>query len=368
MSERFSERLERSVPDWVERKFLTKAAAAKLLAYERDREHAEPTSSKLVIFLSIIGSVFVGLGFILYFAANWDTMSDFTKFALLVVSTLSVSLAAYFCLYVRDMPKTGHSLALLGSLLYGASIFLVGQTYNLGGTVPGALLLWIAGVVPVAYVSGLSAYAFLLPAIALSWMIAEMEDSHMAENVLVWLPFAFGFFFSGIARWHAERYSNFSKIFARIGFFAVFSGLFLFTFDDVPYAVDASSYGTKLFFGIAAFGALAYAADAIRKKTFLPAEDATALAAVAFAALFAAAFSFRTFSEAFENRAGVEFAVTAFANVFFVAFAIGAIAAGLSKKSAFAVNVSMFFVAVFIFAKYFDWFFDMMDRALFFIF
>ena len=62
------------------------------------------------------------------------------------------------------------------------------------------------------------------------------------------------------------------------------------------------------------------------------------------------------------------FAVLAFTNAYFVAFAIAGIASGIAKKDSFTVNLSLAAVTVFVFAKYFDWFFDMMDRALFFIF
>jgi len=57
-----------------------------------------------------------------------------------------------------------------------------------------------------------------------------------------------------------------------------------------------------------------------------------------------------------------------FTNAYFVAFAVVGIAAGIAKKDSFTVNLSLAAVTVFVFAKYFDWFFDMMDRALFFIF
>lgn len=62
------------------------------------------------------------------------------------------------------------------------------------------------------------------------------------------------------------------------------------------------------------------------------------------------------------------FAVLAFTNAYFVALAIAGIASGIAKKDSFTVNLSLAAVTVFVFAKYFDWFFDMMDRALFFIF
>ena len=134
MTQPFPDRLEKELPEWVKKKFITASGAEKALAFTRQTEadNEENAVSKFLPFLTIIGAVFVGLGFVLYFAANWDVMSDLSKFALLVLATLAVSVAAYLCLYAKDLPKTGHALALLGSILYGASIFLIGQTYNLG--------------------------------------------------------------------------------------------------------------------------------------------------------------------------------------------------------------------------------------------
>ncbi len=218
----FHTKLERSVSEWVERKVIPKKSGDAILAFERSRE-TEGDASKLVPFLATIGAVFVGLGFILYFAANWDTMSNFFKLAVLSVATFAVTLAAFFCLYVREMPKTGQALALLGSILYGASIFLVGQAYNLGGTVPGAILLWIAGIVPIAYVSALKPYPFLLSVLLLAWTVAELENSGTTERAMIWIPFALGFLLSGFARWHSSPYADFSKAYARIGLFFVFS-------------------------------------------------------------------------------------------------------------------------------------------------
>lgn len=62
------------------------------------------------------------------------------------------------------------------------------------------------------------------------------------------------------------------------------------------------------------------------------------------------------------------FAVLAFTNAYFVVLAIAGIVSGIAKKDSFTVNLALAAVTVFVFAKYFDWFFDMMDRALFFIF
>lgn len=373
MSDFFS-KLSEDVPELVASGVMTKAQAEKLLAHYREESERKP--SRLVPILSILGSVFVGLGFILYFAANWDSFSDVAKLAILSVATLSVHAAAYVMLYVRDLPKTGHALALLGSILYGASIFLIGQTYNLGGTFPEAMLLWLAGVVPMAYVTGLSSFPFLLSALFGTWVfghVAEHSSWYASENALVWFPTALGTFLVGLGAWHAERYPAFRAVFVRLGLFAVFSGLFLLTFDGMLDNADTGSYGAKTFAVLFGAGTLAYAARILAKRDFsvpalLPLAHVAVVGALAYVAyLLPDRASWYSSGYGIADASGLELAALVATNLYFVAFAIAATALGTFRKEPFVVNVSLAFIAVFVFAKYFDWFFDMMDRALFFI-
>lgn len=154
-------KLESDMPVLLATGVVTKSQAERLLGHYR-LESESSKDSKLVPILSIIGSVFVGVGFILYFAANWDTFSNYGKLAILLSAMVVSSAAAYVLLFVREYSKTGHAMALLSSLLYGASIFLTGQTFNLGGTFPDALLLWLLGILPVAYVTGLASFPTLV--------------------------------------------------------------------------------------------------------------------------------------------------------------------------------------------------------------
>lgn len=93
-------RLAADLPALVESGAVTKESADAILARYRP-ESEESHSSKLVPILSIIGSVFVGAGFVLYFAANWDTFPDWGKFAILLTATISVHAAANVLLYRR---------------------------------------------------------------------------------------------------------------------------------------------------------------------------------------------------------------------------------------------------------------------------
>ena len=69
----------------------------------------------------------------LLIAANWDSISDMMKTTIMIGVTMTTYFMGYWWSYKdTDYPKTGQALMLLGSMFYGASIFLLGQIYNLG--------------------------------------------------------------------------------------------------------------------------------------------------------------------------------------------------------------------------------------------
>ncbi|MDQ1343994.1 MAG: hypothetical protein QG650_714 [Patescibacteria group bacterium] len=372
MSDFFS-KLSSDLPKLVESGVVTKAAAGKLLAHYRN-ELEESRTSKLVPILSILGSVFVGVGFILYFAANWETFSDWGKLALLTAATVSVYAAAYALLFVRNFPKTGHALALLASILYGASIFLIGQTFNLGGTFSEALLLWLAGVVPVAYVTGLASFPVLISFLLGGWMLAQASERsswYYVENMLVWWPSVLGLFLVGISVWHADRYPSFRAVYSRLGSFAIFSGIFLFTFDGVLNNYRGGwSYVATLFAAFAGVGVSSYLSRIAVRRDF---SRDSLVPLIHVAALLGLAVASRYVTDGGARYAGALTApsydtlLLVFVNIYFVGFSVAVAALGVFRREPFFVNLSIAFLALFVVAKYFDWFFEMMDRALFFI-
>ncbi|MFZ5341089.1 MAG: DUF2157 domain-containing protein [Patescibacteria group bacterium] len=63
---------------------------------------------------------------ILFFASNWDSITDWIKTILLVSVLIATYIAAYKFSYVKkDYPKTGYSLMILGSIFYGTCIILL---------------------------------------------------------------------------------------------------------------------------------------------------------------------------------------------------------------------------------------------------
>jgi uncharacterized membrane protein len=96
-----------------------------------------------------IGAIMVGLGILSFIASNWDGISHLVKLLLIFGVFGGVNLAGY--LLSETNPKTGRSFIYLGTLVYGAGIFLIGQMYNFGGDFPTAFLLWSLGILPLAF-------------------------------------------------------------------------------------------------------------------------------------------------------------------------------------------------------------------------
>lgn len=99
-----------------------------------------------------IGAVVVGLGIILLFAYNWHAIPRFVKLAL-VFGAVGGMHAAGLVLRAR-VPKlhaVAESLGLLGSMAFGAGIWLVAQIYHIDEHFPRAFLVWGLGAAAMAY-------------------------------------------------------------------------------------------------------------------------------------------------------------------------------------------------------------------------
>jgi len=96
-----------------------------------------------------IGALLVGLGILSFIASNWNGISHLVKLLIIFGVFSAVNIAGH--MLSENYLKTGRSLIYLGTLVYGAGIFLIGQMYNFGGEFPTAFLLWSLGVLPMAF-------------------------------------------------------------------------------------------------------------------------------------------------------------------------------------------------------------------------
>ena len=145
-----------------------------------------------------------GLGVILLIAANWDTISDMMKTVLVIgATTLTYIVAYYWSYHNTNYPKTGQALFLLGSVLYGASIFLLGQIYNIGGTFADALLIWAIPTVLLSSATHFSTLFILGIVLIYGFIFTELVDGYgFSGFVIADIFIAVGYLSFAVLRYH----------------------------------------------------------------------------------------------------------------------------------------------------------------------
>ncbi len=119
--------------------------------------------NKILVFFSILGALLVGLGIILIFAHNWDSLSRTIKTGIAFLPLLtSQALAAYTKLKKNHSKSWVELSSVLLLLSIGAAIALIGQIYQLPGDTRSFLLAWIVLGLPIVYLMPSSAVSILL--------------------------------------------------------------------------------------------------------------------------------------------------------------------------------------------------------------
>jgi uncharacterized membrane protein len=133
--------------------------------------------SRAIRVFSAVGGILVGLGVILFVASNWAALTPVVKTALLLIGMLATGVVGYWLAYEKEgYDKTGLGILFVNAMIFGASIFLVGQIYHLPLTFWWGMGLWFLGTAFMAYVLQSKLHAFLavpLLVLAIGWLKAR---------------------------------------------------------------------------------------------------------------------------------------------------------------------------------------------------
>jgi uncharacterized membrane protein len=111
----------------------------------------EGTAWGRMIFFSI-GAILFGLGIILIFAYNWQQMHKFAKLAVIFAALIGAHGAGYWLKRPESRYRAaGEGLHLLGTMLFGAGIWLIAQIYHIEEHYPTAFLIWGFGSLAMAW-------------------------------------------------------------------------------------------------------------------------------------------------------------------------------------------------------------------------
>lgn len=128
------------------------------------------------IIAGAFGALMTGLGIIALFAANWDELGRAARAMVSVAPTLVCGIVAVVAGLKGWRTKSlWEPLGILWCISIIAGTSLVAQTYQVGGSVPGLVLLVALLSLPVVWVTHSAAMTALWPVFAIVWGISS-ED------------------------------------------------------------------------------------------------------------------------------------------------------------------------------------------------
>ena len=115
--------------------------------FKLDRE-----GNRFLTIVGILGALLVSAGIILLIASNWNDIPRLLKLGVGIALLLGTHAGGWALSRSGRHPVMAEVLHLLGSGMFLTNIALVGQIYNLSSRPPNAILLWLAGVTPLAWI------------------------------------------------------------------------------------------------------------------------------------------------------------------------------------------------------------------------
>lgn len=174
----FGKRLARELPRWQQEGWVSDAGGRAILA---DLAARQPAQSWAAL-LALIGALLLGVGVITWFAAHWNEMGKLIKVILIVLALGASHVAHGYCMTRAALPKLAQGMALLSVLFFGAAIMLIGQIYHIDAHFPDGIALWAAAGLLTAWL--LASQPALLASIALAALWTWFEQ--LEYRVMNW--------------------------------------------------------------------------------------------------------------------------------------------------------------------------------------
>ncbi|MCU7799987.1 MAG: DUF2157 domain-containing protein [gamma proteobacterium symbiont of Lucinoma myriamae] len=418
-NKQFYKKLQEKLPHWKVQSWLDEVSAQSILndAYS-DANNSNTKSHKISLILGIMGVMLLAVGVISFIAANWQGMSKIMKLSLLFSSMTAAYLASIWALSEQKYPALGEAFLLLGVLLFGNNIMLIAQIYHIDSHYPNAILLWAAGALVTAFIMKSEVVLITSVLLSLLWSGMEIFDFsqihwhwlvfwsvcsvltirqgfHLAAHIMivsffVWLLFSFYSFsrytsvgylvqtylLSGLLIFMlAETIRNrqYIRYFAELlsCYALIFSAAFLFTlsfpeldfdayFDPGHIADELYTQVNFLIIQLVLMGLFLVASI----KHFMANETNHPIKwlSVLWALVLVLCLLWNLFF--YQEQQNIPVIII---NVLLFSLVIGLIYSGLAEHKRFYVNLAFGLFTITLLSRYFDTFWGLMDRSLFFI-
>ena len=339
---------------------------------------ASPRGSygRLVTILAILGAVLLGLGVILFFASNWDGIPRTVKLALLLIGVPTTYIIGYWLRYGRGYPRVGVAAIFLAAIFYGAGVHLVAQSYHVPVNDPRLFLFWFLGVLPLAYLTRSQAIlvlSILLFLVSVGFWLPLWLDGMDAVPFLVFpLYLVLGLMLFSLGRFQAlfDLTRSYAKAYEILGLLTTFGALYLlsfrFWFEGFRRYYLSSAEPVSWEFWLVLFGAAALAVlllgGAIGQQIGIRRPLLTLPYELGFSLLLLVAGFMLIF---LPGESDLIYPLIF--NALLLLGIVGLVFGGYYRSQESWINLALIFFGVDVFARYFEFSFDLFDRSLVFI-
>jgi len=166
--------LEGELNRWVSEGIIDGTRAESIRQLYPSRPAARPWA---IIVFSGLGAGIISLGIILLFAYNWHQIPKLGKLGI-VFGSLAISHAIGIILffYTVRFRAIGEALNVLGSMLFGAGIWLVAQIYHISEHYPTAFVFWGLGAFVLAWSMPSVVQAIMAAVLFTIWAVSESTE------------------------------------------------------------------------------------------------------------------------------------------------------------------------------------------------
>jgi uncharacterized membrane protein len=175
---------------------------------------AESRRQRAARAIGILGASALGAGVILFFAANWSEIARPLRVVILLAGLVLFYTAGFWLLEIRRaFRNVGHGFVFVGAILFGASLFLVGQMYNVQAHDPLGFAIWSAGALVTTLFFRSKPAAGLTVLTLEAWIIHELVEYDENYDTAVFIPFAlalYGLALYGVGRAGGRRLEEYA--------------------------------------------------------------------------------------------------------------------------------------------------------------
>lgn len=371
----FHKRLKQEIELWLKEGLITDTQKEKILArYKLIKEADEKAGPrKLITVISVLGSILIGIGIILFIASNWSEIPKWVKLIIIFSLMLSFYALGFYLRYEKkNYPKVGASLIFLGSLIFGAGIFLIAQIYHITVHYPNGPLMWGLGVLPLAYLLRFKTILSLAIIDLLIWLGMEsrfwITDQYFSSIML----FVTLYFMAGIALWGTglmhrgfKSFKTISSPYIVFGILLTFVAGFILTFD-----VFRGRFGSDSLFifytGIVILFLISIISYSLSKDKEKGWFYETAFLVILMALIFSLSLFYEGMPYDTRDEGTVKL-LTLISNLIFAGEIIGIIFLGYIRRYPAYINIGLLFFVLDVVARYFDFFWKLLPRSVFFI-